>query len=703
MNSASNLTGTERTDFPLSNAEELSLNDFIHIIRKHYLLFLLTVCLITIGGVVLASRLQPVYKATATISIDRPPVISSWWYYSEEQSTKSIMGVLNSRLLLEKAVERSGVASSAMRNLILAASKQSESPLIDISIEDKEPGRVLAIFESFLPLAAESLSKNEGQILIRRVEYLRAQMKIVEERIQRTDQELQAFAQKENDISLTEKCNKVNGAIQKLKDDRRNGEGELIVLGNLLKDLQERTHTVSGITGRKVDTTIQELVELKTSLFQLQRERIKFMSMYKEGHPDLKSLDNQIVFVNAQIQKISVTVNPGSLQLDSNGQVDPYVFQRLIDLEQQQKTLILRIAQMDLALTEKQDIFQGLLTKLAAYNQVVRRQKLDEQLHSSLVEKMNQAELEKATSKVAVNVTSAPFLPTISLLPQRNRYILFGILLGLIAGGLLAYVRESMDNSLKSPEDAEASLGLVNLGSLPDMKALLTAPVADPDVEISQTIVTFHHRTAIESESFRKLRTTLKVKAKIAPFKSLLVTSWGQNLGKSTVAANLAMVYAQSGVKVILVDGDLHKPTVHHFFFKSNHRGLTDFILGEHLEKVLQPTAQSNLFVIPSGPLPPNPSEILGSDGMEVAMKHLVAAADLVIFDMPPLMAVADAAVLADKVDAVLYLVPIGKESRRFAAKGLEILRLVKAPIIGMFCTFLKKHQFEGYSYHYHV
>ncbi|HNV72031.1 MAG TPA: CpsD/CapB family tyrosine-protein kinase, partial [Candidatus Ozemobacteraceae bacterium] len=303
---------------------------------------------------------------------------------------------------------------------------------------------------------------------------------------------------------------------------------------------------------------------------------------------------------------------------------------------------------------------------------------------------------------VAVRVISEPIEPVNPNRPTYSRYMIFSILIGLLAGGLLAYLQENFDNSLKSTDDAQQCLGLVNLGSLPDLKHLLNVPT-DPKVEIAPALVTFHHRSSPEAEAFRTLRTTLLYKAQQHPFKTLILTSWGRNMGKSTVTANIAMTYAQSGMKVILVDCDMHKPTLHHLFFLQNHRGLTDLIMGDHLEKVLKPTAQPNLFVIPTGPLPPNPSELLGSQSMDVAIRLLSASADLVIFDMPPLMAVADSAVLAGKVEAVLFLVPIGKESRRYALKGLDLLRLVKAPIVGMVCNFLKRHEFEGYRYHYHV
>ncbi|HNV72849.1 MAG TPA: Wzz/FepE/Etk N-terminal domain-containing protein, partial [Candidatus Ozemobacteraceae bacterium] len=375
---------------------ELSLHDFIHIIRKRYLVFLLTVSLVTIGGVLITLNLQPIYQSKATIMIERPPITSEWQLYTEEKDFKMVMQLMNSQSLLQEAMEQAGIASSAMRDMRLNAKMIPDSQMIDITIEDVLPRRLVTVFRHFLPIVTDRIAKTESQNLVRKVDFIKMQLKVVEERLAATDKILQGYAEREMDVSVSDKMGKINADIAKIQDERRMSEVDLSVIGDVLTDLQKKALSVTRGT-RSWDTTLQELVELKTTMLQLQRERIKLTSLYQPSHPDVKSLDDQIDFVSRQIEEKSTSVATSSLILDSSGQTGPYVFQKLLDLEAQQKTLVLKIAQMDTLLAEKTAVFKSLLARLEEFNSLSRRQKVDEQIHLSLIEKLNQAEVDRGT------------------------------------------------------------------------------------------------------------------------------------------------------------------------------------------------------------------------------------------------------------------------------------------------------------------
>ncbi|HNV68713.1 MAG TPA: CpsD/CapB family tyrosine-protein kinase, partial [Candidatus Ozemobacteraceae bacterium] len=150
-----------------------------------------------------------------------------------------------------------------------------------------------------------------------------------------------------------------------------------------------------------------------------------------------------------------------------------------------------------------------------------------------------------------------------------------------------------------------------------------------------------------------------------------------------------------------LVDGDLRKPVLHTFFFQSHQRGLTDYVLGEPLERVMLPTAQPNLWLLPTGPLPPDPSDFLGSAAMETRFKELVDRFDLVLFDAPPIGLVSDVMNFAQRIDAILYLAPLGREKKALTLKGVEMLKLVAAPVIGLACNFVNYYEPITYKYGY--
>jgi capsular exopolysaccharide synthesis family protein len=187
------------------------------------------------------------------------------------------------------------------------------------------------------------------------------------------------------------------------------------------------------------------------------------------------------------------------------------------------------------------------------------------------------------------------------------------------------------------------------------------------------------------SEAYRTLRTNLDFSSLDKPIKTMLVTSAGPEEGKSTVLANLAVITAQTGRKVILVDCDLRRPTLHYLFNLKNDVGLTTMVVDDAAMESppLQYTGVEGLQLVSSGPLPPNPSELLGSRRMEDIIADLLERADVVLFDAPPVVAVTDAAVLATKVDGVLLVVNAGGTKRDYARAAKARLEKVNANLLG--------------------
>ena len=187
------------------------------------------------------------------------------------------------------------------------------------------------------------------------------------------------------------------------------------------------------------------------------------------------------------------------------------------------------------------------------------------------------------------------------------------------------------------------------------------------------------------SEAYRTLRTNLDFSSLDKPIKTMLVTSAGPGEGKSTVLANLAVTTAQAGRKVILVDCDLRLPTLHNIFDLKNDVGLTTMVVDDAAMESppLRDTGVESLQLVSSGPLPPNPSELLGSRRMEEIIAALLERADVVLFDAPPVVAVTDAAVLATKVDGVLLVVNAGGTKRDYARVAKARLEKVNANLLG--------------------
>ncbi len=217
----------------------------------------------------------------------------------------------------------------------------------------------------------------------------------------------------------------------------------------------------------------------------------------------------------------------------------------------------------------------------------------------------------------------------------------------------------------------------------------------------SSRLITISNPRSPLSEAFRTLRTNLEFTSLDKPLRSMVVTSAAPEEGKSTTLANLAVAMAQAGKKVILVDCDLRRPSLHQIFTARPTPGFTDMMRDDALmaKPPLQETQVPNLWLLTSGTIPPNPAELVGSRRMSDVIKHLQQHAEIVLFDAPPVIAVTDAAVLASKVDAVLLVVSAGKTKRDHAKKAKAMLDKVNAHLIGTVLTNVKG---EGSMYQYY-
>jgi capsular exopolysaccharide synthesis family protein len=217
----------------------------------------------------------------------------------------------------------------------------------------------------------------------------------------------------------------------------------------------------------------------------------------------------------------------------------------------------------------------------------------------------------------------------------------------------------------------------------------------------TSTLITITNPRSPISEAYRTLRTNLEFTSLDKPIRSMVVTSAAPEEGKSTTLANLAVAVAQAGRKVILLDCDLRRPSLHQIFDARNTPGFTDMMRDDALmsKTPLQETGVPNLYLLPSGTLPPNPAELLGSRRMSEVIAALLQHAEMVLFDAPPVIAVTDAAVLASKVDAVLLVISAGKTKREQAKKAKALLDKVNAHLIG---TVLNNVKGETSLYQYY-
>jgi len=304
-----------------------------------------------------------------------------------------------------------------------------------------------------------------------------------------------------------------------------------------------------------------------------------------------------------------------------------------------------------------------------------------------------------------------------------SRNLLLAFVGSLVLGVGLVFVLNYLDYTVRSPEYLEQVLGLTPMAVIGDVGAQVgtayarirkrgtrtaaAANVSGQSLPAGKNLVTLEHPKSPDSESFRVLRTNIQFSSPDKPLHQLIVTSGGPAEGKSFTAANLAIVMAQSGLRVILVDTDLRRPSLHRMFGLPNTQGFTNLVvssaaISDQTTLLQDVSAVANLQVLTSGHLPPNPSELLNSAGAAKVMTQLHSIADMVIYDTPPVTVVTDAAILATRVDGVIYVIN-ARLTRRFIVEHvLKILETVGVERVLPVLNRVKLQDIQGSSYYYY-
>jgi capsular exopolysaccharide synthesis family protein len=297
-------------------------------------------------------------------------------------------------------------------------------------------------------------------------------------------------------------------------------------------------------------------------------------------------------------------------------------------------------------------------------------------LRSSYAALLSYTSDSSANELTVVEPAVAPSAPSS---PRVLMNVAVALVLGLLLGIGLAFLAEYLDESVKTPQDVERATGAPVLGLIPRMRL-------DASQSRIYSVATMLYPRTTAAEAFRSLRTNLEFTGIDAPIKTILVTSAMPREGKTTVACNLAVAYAQAGRRTLLLDADLRRPETHLYFGLQNVDGLTNLLRADSLllKNLAHETEVPNLLVMTCGTIPPNPAELLASTRMAQVMGQIAASAEIVIIDSPPLNVVTDATILARLVDGVVLVVDAGRTPRHEARQASETLGRVDARILGV-------------------
>lgn len=552
------------------------------------------------------------------------------------------------------------------------------SRLVKITYDSPRPAEaaavVNAIASNFINMNLErrfEASSYATRFLQEQLEQAKATLEDSEKRIAQYSREREIIDDENRLSTLTAKLTEMTSSL--VKSEAARIEAESAYLG--LTDPNN-----PGVAGLLDSAAI---TSLKARRSELEADYEQNLEVYKPGYPKMQQLKRQIADIDKTIAKeVAAIANGIRLKYETRQREEAKINQRIAEI--------------------KEEIL-ALQDRSTDYKTLKREVDTNRQLYEGLLQRLKEVGVTAGIGTNNVSVVDPAEVPTRPYKPNLAKNLAIALVLGLLLGVGLAYLLETLDDSIKTSEDAERRMGVPVLGLLPmasggsfnlegDNLALLVQ--RDPKSPLA--------------EAARSMRTSLLFSTAEGAPRICHYTSASPSEGKTTSAVVMGIVFAQAGGKVLLIDADLRNPSLHRTFGLANTEGLTNFLAGDiEPAKIAKATEVTRLFTITSGPLPPNPVELLSSPKMLDLLHLAIERFDYVIIDGPPVIGLADALVLANLASATVFAIQTG-ETRAGAMEGaVKRLRSANAHVIGGVMTMAGRPgggygYGYGYSYDYH-
>jgi capsular exopolysaccharide synthesis family protein len=453
------------------------------------------------------------------------------------------------------------------------------------------------------------------------------------------------------------------------------------------------------------------IVALRGKIAELEAQKVQ--QMIDEGWGD-QSLQSRDFERRIDEMKKKLTGITESMILSGWSEEDPFaasqeIFNKIVEQEVEVHSSRSRAEEYKKLVNQMSGRLTTLPIQILQYARLERDLKLNESLYLTMKQKYEESRITEAGQLGKVRILD-PAIIAFKIKPDKKLNLLLGLIVGIGLGIGYVFIVEFLDNTVKAVEHLERK-GLIILGIIPDMQGgstqKITKAVSSPSkggTDFRRRLITYEDPKSPISESYRSLRTNIAYASIDKKIKSLLVSSSEPGEGKSTTTANLAIAFAQLRKKTLLVDADLRKPVQHNVFGHPRGPGLSEYLIGEvhEVSDIIHQTKVDNLFIITAGGLPPNPSELLGSDRMSQMVDQLEKEWDMVLFDSPPIVAVTDASMISGEIDAIALVVKAGQTERSAVDRALDTIQNVKAPLIGAILNGASQESLGGkYSYYY--
>jgi len=493
----------------------------------------------------------------------------------------------------------------------------------------------------------------------------------------------------------------------------------------LLQYAREHGIVETGEHGRE-SIVLQKLADLNAELTKVQADLISKSVQFETARnatvqnfpevlksPALQALEARLSESRQKLANLSARYGPEYIEVT---QARQEIFELENQLAKEKRETLERVRSeyelarahfesISAALEQQKQLANKLNEDSIQYHILKREVDTNKQLYEGLLQRLKEAGVSAGLKSSNIHVVERADVPKHPSTPVHNRNLALGLLLGLMLGVGLAFGIDYFDNTVKTPDELEQFVAVPALGVIPTINEInvssrksLISSIANGK---EQSIVPYVSPRAAVWEAYRSLRTSILLSHSGKPPRTLLVTSALPGEGKTTTAINTAIVLAQTGARTLLIDLDMRKPEVGRKFGLNGKQGMSIFLSGNSdLSSQIIETSYDNLYVIPAGPQPPNPAELVGSERWSKALGLLSEYFQYVVIDSPPVLSVADPVILSTKVDGVIIVVHAGKTAREAVRKARTTLAGVGATVLGAMINNVDLDN-GHYSYYY--
>jgi len=720
--------------YPEFLSQESALGEYLRVLVKRK--WTVLACLVTIFSVVAIASLKmtPVYEASGSIAINKPdsglvnfnnsPTFSVDYYDPTELETE--VKILQSDLLALQVVKELGLdrrqefggktpalpssldlapdplqADSGRTSSLLAGFRSGlrvalspNTHIIEVHYRSSDKDLAATVVNTLMSTYTENNFKSRFDSTMQASDWLSKQLVDLQMKVE-TSQEKLVHYQKEHEILgidekqniTTAKLDELNKALTAAESERMDKESvyRLVQAGDAETIASAASILDDAGAGNQPGSGLLESLRSKEADLKIQAAELN--TQFGPSYPKLAQLNNQLKEIDVQI----------------------FVETRKIagKIKGQYTAAVQRESMLHDALEKQKQQENKLNESAIEYSLLKRDLDTNRQLYEGLLEKLKEAGVSAGLRSNNFRIVDVARVPTAPVEPNIPRNLAFAFMLGLTSGVGLAFLLEGLDNTVRTTEQAQLISGLPPLGMIPlgsrsaregaNAKRLVIAS-SNEAVEL----ITQVRPQSQMAESYRALRTSLLLSNLGAPPKVIMVTSALPQEGKTTTSINCAVVLAQKGIRVLLIDADLRRPSIHKTLGMGPRSGLSNVLTGSaSLEQAItRSPILPNLNVLPAGTPPPNPAELLASTNMRDVLEQLRGQYDHIVVDTPPTLSVTDAVVLSPRADAIVLVIRSGHTTKQALRRSRDILMQVNAKVSGVLLNAVDLRSPDYYYYY---